>query len=307
MKYQNHIKTSNSVTVFFDSAIKTVPSTSKIYKRVVALINAKQFNKIEDVVDKVRLIEKKSKQKIKVVKGKVLIYGKEELPYELNNKLLQMVEANISVKPLLNFWDRLHNNPSPSARKGLYGFMLSNQVPLNEDGTFLTYKKVNKNYKDIHTHTFDNSVGKIVRMTRKDVVEDPNQTCERGLHVAAFDYAKTQYGAAKDPIIVCEVDPANVVSVPTDYNQQKMRVCEYRVVAKYRSGKAMTDIVNRKRTYYLLKFGVRKIKGERKKVFDAKFVISKRPDRFIETTRAISKKEAVEQFFEKYKSKVVCV
>ena len=31
-------------------------------------------------------------------------------------------------------------------------------------------------------------------------------------------------------VVLCEVDPSNVVSVPIDYNNTKMRVCEYKVI-----------------------------------------------------------------------------
>lgn len=42
--------------------------------------------------------------------------------------------------------------------------------------------------------------------------------------------------------MICEVDPADVVSVPSDHNCQKMRVCGYRVVGLH-SGQEMLSTV----------------------------------------------------------------
>ncbi|MDA9072830.1 hypothetical protein N9K75_03055 [bacterium] len=79
----------------------------------------------------------------------------------------------------------------------------------------------------MRTGTFDNNVGSIVTMNRRDCNEDPNQTCSAGLHVAAYEYAHT-FGSGE--LVLCEVDPRDVVAVPKDYNQKKMRTCSYKVV-----------------------------------------------------------------------------
>jgi hypothetical protein len=50
--------------------------------------------------------------------------------------------------------------------------------------------------------------------------------------VAAFEYADKFY--SNGHLMEIKVNPKNVVAVPTDYNQQKMRVCEYEVMAEYK-------------------------------------------------------------------------
>jgi hypothetical protein len=64
-------------------------------------------------------------------------------------------------------------------------------------------------------------------MPRNQVNEDPNQTCSYGLHVANFDYAS---GFGSGHMLEVEVHPADVVAIPVDYNQAKMRVCKYKVI-----------------------------------------------------------------------------
>jgi hypothetical protein len=65
-------------------------------------------------------------------------------------------------------------------------------------------------------------------MPRELVNDDPTQTCSAGLHVASIEYAKNF--ASDGVLVVCEVNPEHVVAIPIDYDQQKMRVCEYKVV-----------------------------------------------------------------------------
>jgi len=48
--------------------------------------------------------------------------------------------------------------------------------------------------------------------------------------VAAFSYAHDQYSNGN--LIEVKVNPMNVVAVPEDHNNEKMRVCEYEVLAK---------------------------------------------------------------------------
>jgi bifunctional DNA-binding transcriptional regulator/antitoxin component of YhaV-PrlF toxin-antitoxin module len=122
----------------------------------------------------------------------------------------------------------LRQNPSEESRKDLYTFLEKNHVPITEDGYFVAYKGVNNDFTDNRTGSYDNSIGKTVKMPRDQVNPDRNQTCSTGLHVAAYEYAKG-FAAL---LIEVKVNPRDVVSVPTDYNAQKMRVCEYTVVAE---------------------------------------------------------------------------
>ena len=61
-------------------------------------------------------------------------------------------------------------------------------------------------------------------MDRKDVNDDPNQTCSAGLHVCSQAYG--MYGSR---LLLVSVNPADVVSVPIEYKNAKMRVCKYYV------------------------------------------------------------------------------
>jgi hypothetical protein len=64
-------------------------------------------------------------------------------------------------------------------------------------------------------------------MDRSQVDDDPNNTCSYGLHVGAWDYVK---GFNNGVILEVEVNPEDVVTIPYDYDSQKMRVCKYKVL-----------------------------------------------------------------------------
>jgi hypothetical protein len=166
-----------------------------------------------------------------------------EIDNVLKKRLIEMAKAlhedkddglKNSATMFARFIRKLYNNPSRRSVLQLFGFLEFNDLPLTADGNFLAYKKIGYDYKDIYSHTFDNSVGKTAKMIRNQVDDDPSRTCSKGLHVCSFDYLGS-FGSCRDTldrIVVCEVDPANVVSIPTDYNNAKMRVCEYTVVGE---------------------------------------------------------------------------
>lgn len=68
-------------------------------------------------------------------------------------------------------------------------------------------------------------------MPRSYVDTERTNTCSTGFHVTSMEYAKNM-AASGGHIMICKVNPSNVVSVPVDYNNQKMRVCEYGVVGE---------------------------------------------------------------------------
>jgi hypothetical protein len=138
-----------------------------------------------------------------------------------------MVENEFPVDGFKKFIYNLAENPSRDSREELYGFMEACSLPITEDGHFLAYKKVDKNYKDCHTGKIDNSVGKVVEMTRNKVNANRQETCSSGLHVCSRSYLSQFSG---EPIMICKINPRDVVSVPVDYQNAKMRVCRYEII-----------------------------------------------------------------------------
>lgn len=167
--------------------------------------------------------------------GKVTIVGKEvkfngiDCNTSLTKRIVDGFYENRDVNHLIKFFERVMQNPSVDSQKQLFDFLEHNDIKINDNGTFTAWKRVRGDFKDFYTGTMDNSVGKVVSMSRNRVNSDKNTTCSSGLHVCAKSYLNSYHGG-QGVIIACEVDPKDVVSIPTDYNNAKMRVCQYRVI-----------------------------------------------------------------------------
>lgn len=138
-----------------------------------------------------------------------------------------MQAAGDPIEPMLKFLENLMLNPSYQSRKELYGFLEKYQMPITPDGRFYAYKWVREDFRDAHSGTFDNTPGKIVSMPRSEVDDNRDRTCSSGLHVCSRGYSRFS-----QLLLLVAVNPKDVVSIPSDYQDSKMRVCEYEVITQ---------------------------------------------------------------------------
>lgn len=111
----------------------------------------------------------------------------------------------------------------------LYPFLKHSGIPFTADGCFLAYKGVKGDYTDCHTGKISNMPGVTNEMPRNKISDDPNHACHEGFHVGALGHARG-YGTR---VIICKVAPEDVVCVPYDSSQQKMRVSKYVIMGNY--------------------------------------------------------------------------
>jgi hypothetical protein len=143
--------------------------------------------------------------------------------------MIAMLQEGFPIEPMVTFMENLMSNPSRQAVQELYGFLEKNNLPITPDGHFLAYKKVRDDYLDCHSGTMDNSVGKIVEMERNEVDDNRNNTCSAGLHFCGHSYLAHFSGART---VIVKINPRDVVSIPSDYNDAKGRACRYEVVGE---------------------------------------------------------------------------
>lgn len=164
------------------------------------------------------------------------VADEDTVPYLVDNSLSKRVidmvrSGDSSTKTLLNFLEKLMENPSRRAVNELYGFLQANDIVIAEDGDFYAWKKVRSDYFDIHSNTMDNSPGNHLRVARNMVDEDSETTCSYGLHVCSKSYLPHfSHSGSSDRILKVKVNPADVVAVPADYQNAKMRTCGYVVL-----------------------------------------------------------------------------
>lgn len=140
------------------------------------------------------------------------------------DKILAMIAEGLNAQPMINFLENLYQNPSDVAVNELYLFLVSAKLPITEDGHFLAYKKVNRNYTSCYDNKTPNIIGTELVMERFEVNSDRHQTCSNGYHFCSFDYL-TSFGGERT--LILKINPRDVVTIPSDYNNTKGRACRY--------------------------------------------------------------------------------
>lgn len=159
-----------------------------------------------------------------------------ELKTGLTDRIIGLMYEGKDFKFLLPFLHNLLENPSRKAVYRLFDFLEANDIEITKEGYFIAWKKVRNNFHDVYTGTMDNSPGKEVRVERNQVDEDDERTCSQGLHVCSKSYLGHfgSYGSG-DKVVSVLVHPKDVVSIPVDYNNAKMRTAGYKVIEEVTS------------------------------------------------------------------------
>lgn len=169
-------------------------------------------------------------------------YRGETIPHVIAEIILDMIKQKKDASYLLRFLENLYENPSYHAVQGLYDWISHRSLAFTQDGHFLTYKYVTKysgpdftdkmgrvvkegDFVDSHSKTYRNNVGDQNVMHRYQVNDNRDLGCESGFHVGTLSYVSGQ-----PHIMICKVNPKDVVSIPYDNSCQKIRCCKYEVV-----------------------------------------------------------------------------
>lgn len=134
-------------------------------------------------------------------------------------------------KTLKAFQTQCRKNPEARAVDELLDFLNHSGLPLTPRGTFLGWKSIRADYMDHHTGKVRNKPGDKPQMPRGNCDPDRARGCSSGFHVGTLDYAE-RFHPETSRLVICEVDPANVTSVPEDESFQKLRCCKYKVIAE---------------------------------------------------------------------------
>lgn len=222
----------NVITVRYDNQTHHVGRQEELANELIRALRENRVDDIPNLINDAMRIVNFGQGDFAVQDGRVMVDG-QPVHDGLSRKILQFQKEKLPHQPLVEFARNLQKNPSYRAVTELFQFLEKNDHPITPDGNFIAYKRVREDFTDIHSGTFDNSVGTTVEMNRNQVNEDSTQTCSNGLHVANWNYAHTQFAShnpSTDVMLEVEVNPADVVSIPVDYNQSKMRVCKYTVL-----------------------------------------------------------------------------
>ncbi len=176
--------------------------------------------------------------RVSIKDGRVY-FDNEPVGAELNDQIIEFYNRGEGFMPLVNFLDKMMQNPNPDSRDQLYAWLAAHKFTITPEGDLLGYKGVRKvsegNYVSVnhgraivngeeYNGAIRNNIGDVVTMPRGDVEFNPGVGCSTGLHVGTWNYAR---GWAQGEVLEVLVNPRDVVSVPHDCSAQKLRTCRY--------------------------------------------------------------------------------
>ena len=228
-----YILTEKSLTAVIEGKAQSMNCEHPSWLQAQDALKAQDWDRLESLFDVESAVEDylDAEANIEVKDGQVLYQG-ESMHNMVVDKILSFMKQNLPHQPLVKFLGKLMDNPSRRAIDELYSFLEHKNMPITPEGNFLAYKGVNENFTDFYSGKFDNSVGSVLEMRRNGVCDDANMGCSSGFHAGSYDYAKG-YASGGGHLMIVEIDPADVVSVPHCSDCQKLRTAKYKVVGVY--------------------------------------------------------------------------
>jgi len=257
----HHVKRESgaeSLTVFMPDGPPVVvnhehPHFAKILEYAMAgegsvtVYGAEEIRDLADLSGKVAERFDTLSERVSVAAGHVYFDG-DKVDSTITQQIIRCLEDEDAGdwKPLVLFMENVAANPNPHSREQLFDWLRDRDFTITSDGCFIAFKGVHARdgeaedgypYQSAsrgaaivdgqpYSGAIPNGVGAVVEMPRGDVQHNPSAGCSTGLHVGTHNYAQSYARAA---LLTVHVNPRDVVSVPTDCNAEKMRVCRYRV------------------------------------------------------------------------------
>jgi len=243
----NFVITDNTINLTYGDEIYSFQSSYPDFGDIVKACHTRDDNAVEVFV-------RKFTENLYYFGGRV--YSKAGIMYINVNGVIKSVNPSMhtriselaaqgkedDLEGILNMLDKLYKNPNVDAIEDMFRFLQHNSLPITREGNFVAYKLVRADYKDIYSGKFDNSIGATPSMPREACEDDRTVTCSRGLHFCSKEYLP-HYGNMDSRIMVLEISPTDVVSIPVDYNNAKGRACTYKIVGEIPNGRFRDEAI----------------------------------------------------------------
>lgn len=232
----------STITVFEGGQVLVADSSHPNYQAIVE--HAIAGKDVADLMDATATVVEKFKrisERVTLSNGSLFFDG-EKVENVLTDQVLSFMSDGLDFAPLVNFWEKISQNPKKHSRKQAYRWLAAHNFTIDSEGFILAYKGVVNNgdgtYLSIHSGPavvdgvavngqVPQQVGSLVEMDRSKVTFDPSVGCSSGLHAGTWDYASS---FAQGAVLTVRINPRDIVSVPTDCADAKMRVSRYSVV-----------------------------------------------------------------------------
>lgn len=245
-KDEHDVETATLTVYLEDGSIVTASDSHPAYKAMVIAAMDNALDKVRELHDAVTTVATKFQRLTRqiTVRNRCLYFDGDPIDNSLTKQIVRFMEEGLAFDPLVLFMDNLYSNPIKHSRDQAFDWLNARNFTITNDGMIVGYKGVTGSYENDgvpHSsrsgHAFvngeeingyvPNPIGATVEMPRSEVMHDPAASCHAGLHVGTFSYAQSW---AKPTTIEVLVNPADIVSVPTDAGGEKIRVCRYVVL-----------------------------------------------------------------------------
>lgn len=244
----SHIKDNkNFYTVVLDNKPLHFDPTHPEFVNLVECVKVGDSDQLVELLNVGTVIENWSEGNFSFRDG-YLYYGQDEqIATQPTERIIEMIKQGWDHMPMLRYLDNLYENVSQRAVSESYEWSMHKGLPITDDGYMVGYKgvaiyrgedrldKLGRTLTDgdlVDKYTgksFRNNVGDLNHMPRRQVCDDHTKGCEAGLHIGTFEYAEGWAGSGGCVVLV-KFNPADIVSVPSDCECQKIRVSKYEVL-----------------------------------------------------------------------------
>ena len=224
---------SGYITIFVEGKQHTIHATDSNFASAVTAFEASDWDGLYNILNPAQVFQNlyAKYEQIEVKHGNVYV-NDEPISSLIAGRILDFLAKGVDCLPVFKFITKLNLNPSARAVNELYTFLEHKFLPLTDNGNFLAYKALRSDYTDVHTGKFNNSVDNVLEMPRNKVDDNKEVGCSYGFHAGTLEYARG-FRPCNGKLVVVEINPADVVSIPTDCECQKLRTCKYKVHSEY--------------------------------------------------------------------------
>lgn len=238
----------------------TVPDTHPRFTEILDLLRSGNATdeSVEILVNTLLVAGKKLSQitdRVSVAPYGVF-FDDQPLRSELADVLLDMAKNDKldQLNSVAKFLEKAASNQTMEGIDALYRWIQNKDLVITSEGNFLGYKAITRDDDgnpvsitagkalvngEVFEGQIPNNVGDIVSMPRNEVTDKTSVNCGPGLHAGTYEYANwfknlgwsfNSENKSNRHIILVEMNPRDVVSVPDDHNCAKLRVSKYKVL-----------------------------------------------------------------------------
>ena len=226
----------DTVTLFLDGAPYPVDRSHPNWDAILKGLNTATEDELLKLVSVRKFIQGLNIGLVTVTEDAIL-YNGNPVNSHLTQRMLEMLSQGLDVTPWAKFMDNLYRNPSKTAVDELFLWLEKSNMPITDDGHFLAYKKVRDDYLSYYDRKTPNFLNTWTEMPRNQVDDRRHNTCSQGLHFCSWHYLP-QYMGDQGRVLVVKINPADVVSIPSDYDNAKGRAWRYYIFGEVERDKA---------------------------------------------------------------------